>query len=283
MVELRNLEILFWTCSVHLMKSPRLVGFLLVGLVAVLVTGMVAGVGAVLQPVQTEKNRPVEFGLLTIRLEDHPAAAEPPASFAEQKNMLVVLVDSFTKKEPVLKGVWLVGRTPSVPQIVFLPVYPAGQNTQMEPWSTLIALDPSGLPSESFLDALSAKNIKWDHYLLLDETTLAELAKLTGGVYRDGTELSGLEIIASLPDTRAAPEAALMAQAKIASELCLFSADLLQNIDLEILWGLLTHRMRSDLELETLEIVRDQLGQSGEIPACAFPTLREMTYWTGAR
>jgi hypothetical protein len=283
MVDLRNLEILFWTFSVHLMKNPRLVRTLLVGLVVVFFAGVVIAVGALLQPVPTANNDPAEFGLPPIALEENPTVAEPPKLLVEQKNLLVILVDSFGVKKPVLKGVWLVGRTPSVPQIVFLPVYPAGQKTQTELWTNLIILDPAGLPSESFRDFLNSRNIRWDHYLLLDETTLAEIAELAGGIDWNGIENSGLEIVTSLPDARAAPEAAMMAQAKIASELCLSGADLIQNIDPEILWGLLTHRMRSDFELVTLEIVREQLRQTGEIPACAFPTLREMTYWTGVQ
>ncbi len=131
------------------------------------------------------------------------------------------------------------------------------------------------------MELLRSKNIWWNHYLIVDRTSLAELVELSGGVFSGDRKMSGVEIVESMPNASETPDAALMAQAQIARSLCNSSPVWTKNADPEVLWGLMTQRMRSDLAVEKFNSVDALFKFSNGEAVCQFPTLQVLSYWSG--
>jgi hypothetical protein len=281
-LSLHKIEILFWTILIKVLNNRRALQWIPAVAIVLLIAGIFGFVQLFshmpyVRPVSLEVPPPAPRETLP-QVEPLPQATEHLPVEGRQTNLLVILVDSLSKPSPELKGVWLVGRAPSVPQVVLLPLYPTSRKDETELFSRLFHLDSGAQPAEEFLEFLKLKNIWWDHYLVADETSLAELIALTEGVHYEGHDLSGREAIASLLDEERAPQEVLRAQAQLAGELCRTAPELLQNVEPVILWGLLTHRMHSDFELSAIESAHETVSQPGGSPVCEFPTLEEMTF-----
>lgn len=275
----RKVEILFWTSFVRLMKNGRKVRKTLLAGIALL------GGGLLLIFLLSWFFSPLsdQVGIETISPEFVPVYGS--STFEEiqplgngQTNLLLILVDSLTGEDSALLGIWLIERIADMPQVVFLPIYPNQRSSENESFNRSFELDSDGYPSPQFLEVLRTKNIWWDHFLVVDKLSLSDFIALTGGVAWEGKISAGPEVARSLTELSASPESALRAQARIAGVLCRNAPGLIQNADPELIWGILTHRMRSDLEVEAVRKARHEFTQPGGSPVCEFPTLQELTH-----
>ena len=270
----RRVEITFWTAVIPLMKRQQLFRMVVVASILIICLSVVGIIKLVMGLNSADSlQNPV-----VLASQPRAAAAVLPQG---QRNILIILVDNLSTGEARLEGLWLVGKLPSTPQLVFLPIYPATQDVDTDEWSAIFSLDGEGRPSESFVENLRARNIRWDNYVAIDHTALAELIELSGRIDWDGKQLSGPDVVAKMPLVQLEPQAALQAQAFVAQELCRNTGELLQNADPALLWGLLTHRMRSDLELSSVQSASKDFSLIVGGPSCEFPTFQEITLLNG--
>jgi hypothetical protein len=275
----RRAEITFWTAMIALMRSQRLVRLAIITSLFVLCLG-VLGIADLTLNHKPARNAARSPQNLVVSVSQPQAAAAVPAR--EQRNILVILVDSLTDADPGLEGLWLVGKLPSSPHLVFFPIFPSPRGATAGQWSGAFGLDGDGLPSAAFVEDLHAKNIQWDNYLVVDHASLADLIELAGRIAWDGKSLNGQEVVAKMPLPQLEPQAALQTQAFVAQELCHSTAALIQSADPALIWGLLTHRMRSDLELTSVQAAQNDLALIVGGPTCEFPTFQEISSLTGA-
>ncbi len=282
MKHLQNAEIFFWKISIGLMKNRRVFTIsLFASLLFVLLLTLLT-VNAVLSANQPEGSE------IDNLFENQPATEGTTFSGSisrhglEQQNLLIILVDSLAEENPELHGVWLAGRIVTIPQIVFLPLYPSPSQTEQGAYAAEFSLSENGQPSDQFQTFLRSKEIWWDHFILMDEPALADLVALTDGVLWNGVQVSGSGAVVEILAAGTSPESKLEAQALIANEICHSAQGLVLNADPMILWGLLTHRMRSDFQLETVKAAQIEFSQPGGRPLCEFPTITEITFGSDA-
>jgi hypothetical protein len=268
-------EITFWTALIALMRNQRLVRVAILACCLSLCVSVLGIANLVLNrhPALSSPN-------LAVSVSQPQAAIAVPSQ--DQHNVLVILVDSLSTSNPRLEGVWLVGKVSANPHLVFFPIFPVSREGEGEYWSGAFGLDAEGRPTAAFLENLKAENIRWDNYLLVDHPSLADLIELSGRINWDGQQLSGTELVAKIPLAQFEPQAALQAQAFVAQELCRNAASLMQSADPALIWGLLTHRMRSDLELASVQAARNDFALIVGGPTCEFPTFQEISLLTGA-
>jgi hypothetical protein len=272
----RRVEITFWTALIALMRNQRLARIAIIAACLFLCLGMTGIAKLVLD------RNPAPSSPKVVVLVSQPRAAASVVLSLDQRNILVVLVDSLASGNPSLEGIWLVGKLSTDPHLVFFPIFPASKEVVVEQWSGAFSLDADGRPAAEFIEYLQAKNIHWDNYLLVDHASLADLIELSGRIDWNGRQLSGQAVVAKMPLARLEPLAALQAQAFVAQELCHNTVLLLQSADPGLLWGLLTHRMRSDLQLASVQAARSEFALIEGGPTCEFPTFQEITLLTGA-
>lgn len=271
-------EILFWTASVGLMKNQRSVRMIAAGILVILVVAILALLFVPDKDEEISASPPPILESTPLPAVHQKISPDLPVFAHGQSNLLVILVETLESEEPELIGIWLVERVESMPQIVFLPLYPNDRPEEMELYQRIFELDAGGRPSTSLLDYLRSKKVWWDHYLVADKSSLSDLVVLAGGVDWDGRTSAGSELVASLPDGDAPHEVRLSAQARIALVLCQNAPELIRNANPEIIWGLLTHRMRSDLDLASIKVAQQQISKPGGNPVCQFPTLQKTTF-----
>ncbi len=268
-------EITFWTAMIALMKNQRLARMAIITsiLVICLSAAGIAGLSFARKPAREAQS------LANPASQPQAASVTLPAG---QQNVLVILVDSLAGGDARLQGLWLVGKLASDPHLVFLPIFPDEKEIGPAGWSSLFGLDADGQPAGTFLENLQARDYRWDHYVVVDHTSLAELIELSGRIDWNGELLSGPAAVAKMPLAELEPQSALRAQAVIAQELCQNAAGFMQNADPVLIWGLLTHRMHSDLELANVESARNDFVSLVGGPSCEFPTFQEITLLTKA-
>ena len=271
----RRAEITFWTAMIAIMKSQRLVRIAISAAILLLCVSLVgiANLAWDRKPAQRSQK-------LVVSVSQPQAETLLPSR--DQRNILVILVDSLSTSNPRLEGVWLVGKLSTNPHLVFFPIFPSSWEEEAETWSGAFGLDVNGQPTAAFLENLKVKNIRWDNYLLVDHPSLADLIELTGRINWNGQLLSGVEVVAKINLAQLEPQAALQAQAFVAQELCRNTTSLMQSADPALLWGLLTHRMHSDLELASVQAARNDFALIVGGPTCEFPTFQEISWLTGA-
>jgi hypothetical protein len=272
----RRVEITFWTATIALMGNQRLARITVVSVFLLLILG-----GAAAAKLTLDRN-PVQSVQAPVVSVSQPQAAANAVPSPDQRNILVILVDSLSASAPRLEGIWLVGKLSTNPHLVFFPIYPSERESEAERWSGAFALDANGQPAAAFLDNLKVKNIHWDNYLLVDHPSLADLIELSGRIDWNGQQLSGPDVVEKMPLAQLEPQAALQAQAFVAQELCRNTALLMQSADPALIWGLLTHRMHSDLELASVQAARNDFALIVGGPTCEFPTFQEISLLTGA-
>jgi hypothetical protein len=271
----RQAEITFWTALIVVMKNQRLVRIAILACFLLLFVGVLGIANQVLN-----RHPALSLPNLAVSISQPQAASALPSQ--DQSSILVILVDSLSTNNPRLEGIWLVGKVPTTPHLVFFPIFPVSKAGEADHWSGVFGLDVEGRPSAAFLENLKAENIRWDNYLLVDQPSLADLIELSGRINWAGQLLSGPELVAKIPLARFEPFAALQAQAFVAQELCRNTASLMQSADPALIWGLLTHRMRSDLELDSVRAAQNDFALIVGGPTCEFPTFQEISLLTGA-
>jgi len=272
----RQAEITFWTAMIALMRSQRLVRLAILTSIFLLCLGAL-GIADLALKHNSARSPQVRFVVVS---QTQVVTAVPTQG---QRNILVILVDSLSAGEPRLEGLWLVGKLSSSPHLLFFPIFPSSRGVAAaQPWSGDFGLDTDGLPSMAFVENLKAKNIHWDNYLVVDHASLADLIELTGRIDWNGQQLNGQDMVAKMPLAQLEPLAALQTQAFVAQELCRNTALLMQSADPALIWGLLTHRMRSDLGLASIQAARNDFALIVGGPTCEFPTFQEISSLTGA-
>jgi hypothetical protein len=270
----QRVEISFWTAMIGFMRNQRLIR---ITIVAMLLTGCLSVV------IITDLVLTLRDARRTQLLANNQAQTDIIDSDQSQHNMLVILVDSLSASQTRLEGLWLVGKLAYNPRLVFFPIFPASDDLANKEWSGIFGLDQEGQPSAIFLEYLRTKNIQWDNYLIVDRTSLAEFIELAGKITWDGQSLSGPAAVARIPLAQLDPLAALQAQAFVAREICRNTTALMQSADPTLIWSLLTHRMHSDLKLDSVQSARNEFSSIVGGPLCEFPTFEQISLLTGAQ
>lgn len=140
-----------------------------------------------------------------------------------QNNTLIILMDSASKKNPNLEGIWLGVSLPDQPLFTFLPIFPTPNDSASggdKRLTGIFALDRTGAPLRPFLNELSRKDIWWDEIVILDHRSLMQLIQASGGVDLGNGKIDGIEVVAKLPFVKKNPRAALRLQAAIGQQIC---------------------------------------------------------------
>jgi hypothetical protein len=263
-----RLEILFWTVVIILMKDWKkklALPLLTLGGVCFL-AGMLAVGLSVAHSKDTRSDNQATSGL--------------PANVSDlgldlQRNTLVLLADQLGNAMPRLKGVWLTVYVPALGRVIWLPVYPAsltGGEDEDHSLASLFKLDVNGAPDALFMEALLAKDLDWDQFILLDDDALGQLIELVGGVDLGQGLTDGARVIAILPAAWDYPQSALIGQSILIRQLCRKAPELLTNEPSKITRSLSEH-IFTDMQLKSIESEWRRLQAVQGILSCEFPTL----------
>ncbi len=269
---LERIEIAFWTISVRVMGNRKIfwcVVVLLLFLIISILTILFFKPGHVLKNSATDEE--IKGAVQTINIESPPVQ---PTVITGQSNLLVILVDNLNSDQPHLLGLWLAGRVASAPQIIFLPIFPSSESADSDPIIGVFNLESDGRPGEKFLGLLRQKEIWWDHYLVADNTSLADLISLMDGVEWSEQVMTGPEMTALLSAANGQTQVALSMQAQIFSEFCSFAPDWAKKADTELFWSMFSDRFRSDFQLDTIRQAQQKIVEPEGMPVCEFPTLK---------
>jgi hypothetical protein len=188
-------------------------------------------------------------------------------------------VDSLESDNPQLKSVWLVLQiaTHSPQRFTLLPLYPASEAQVLIPQAQIAAsfgLDASGAISPDFFEAIRAADFWWSNYLALDESGLAEVIDLGGGVDLGQGALNGEQVAQLLNSPQSPTAEGLSAQGRVFQAVCSQSAEKLLSADARQTFQKLGGRLRTDLEIERfIQEWQMPLILAGR-PSCEFPTLQ---------
>jgi hypothetical protein len=279
---LSNIEIVFWTIAIRLMKTRKLVRsvqlaflvciFLIAGaLLTVAFAGRLDEPEPLPQVYQAAPSKSVSIPLRPV--------------VNSQRNLLLIHVDRLQAETPRLRGVWLLVVLPSQSHVDFLPLYPASlsggpvQDVRLE---ALFQLQADGSPSPAFLNAFRSMDFWWDHYLVLDEVALAGLIELVGGINLGEWPVNGKQAMDSLSLAFQEPRNAMVLQAVLAQELCHRIPRLLDNPEWVVRFDLLTDHVMSDFGLERSQVNWTRVREQGRYLVCEFPTLPEVSYTEAA-
>jgi hypothetical protein len=194
-----------------------------------------------------------------------------------QHNTLVIIVDQLSMPrllfEPKLRGVWLVASTSTAPRLTLLPIFPNSLQGGLQldlRLASNFSLKWDNRPVEEFFDFLVSRNIRWDNYVLLDETALLNLVGLSGGVYIDHYGLvDDLVMIENLTISTQQPQG----YAILANSICNRTWDLFQRADSKDVVDRLSGHLYSDLDWRYLVIGWMNMRDYGASFNCEFPTL----------
>lgn len=143
--------------------------------------------------------------------------------FSGQVNILLIHIPSL--QEAHLISLWWIALAPHSP-ITMVNLYPtlqpdspAAQSLQEHFTIAPSRLEKPGLDLD-FLKQLTAQEIPWDGYLVLDHHALATLIDYFGGVKLSGKPYAGSEVIAQWFNSDLSPEAAYSFQVELWEALC---------------------------------------------------------------
>ena len=205
-----------------------------------------------------------------------------------QRNLLLIGVDSLESENPQLKSVWLVMQiaTHSPQRFTLLPLYPASEAQVLIPQAQIAAsfgLDASGAISPDFFEAIRAADFWWSNYLALDESGLAEVIDLGGGVDLGQGALNGEQVAQLLNSPQSPTAEGLSAQGRVFQAVCSQSAEKLLSADARQTFQKLGRRLRTDLEIERfIHEWQMPLVLAGR-PSCEFPTLQASQIASGGQ
>jgi hypothetical protein len=264
----QRIEISFWIFVVFVMKDKKAIRCALLSLL--LGVFLTVGVFSAAYELYAQKkddrvsqNYPVPTS----------SAAIPATN--SQRNVLVILMDHLVEQNPKLEGVWLVVYMPNTPHLTFLPIFPvdlSGQTTQDISLASLFHLDSHRRPTIDFLEAIEAKDIRWDDVLVFDKVSLAVLIDLSGGLESKLELMSGTNVVSQLPDAYQEPRAALENQAALAEGICQKMDRLIGNPDTTRLLELLAGRVYSETEFTKHFPGWSYFRDFGGNISCEFPT-----------
>lgn len=263
---IQRLEITFWMAWVAALRSIRVVRWAPVVLVisacglALLIT---AG-SAVYLNGGLFGGQPARAEAMTVTNTGTPL----------QSNTLFILVDDMDSPQAKLEGVWLIVADPAYQHLTFLPLHPRSASAagDMRDLAQAYRQPGDGTLDPAFAEAVTSYGVWWDHFLVLDRTTLSALVELVGGVGLGNGLADGTLAIASLPEPGNQPEAVLERQALLLMGICQQSDVLFKGADPKIITGLLAGSSRSDLAANEFQTAWEALQQAGS-PTCEFPTI----------
>lgn len=142
--------------------------FIIIGIIFIicLVLGyVVAGKSASLNPetAKSENALPKTFLNLT------------PA----QSDYVILMVDDLTAEKPQITTIWMVFFYPkSQPYLILLPVFPTGNKKANTALQSEFIITPMSGVNQSFWNKLEDDyHIKWEHYIIVDESSLAQITQ----------------------------------------------------------------------------------------------------------
>ena len=217
---------------------------------------------------------------------EQPAQAEQPAqqpaahivaeSPTGQRSILFVGVDNLNAAAPVVKSIWMLFYIPSSPGLTLAPVYPAMTNDQTQADGALAAafsMNADGSPSTRFATALIERDIRWNHYAILDQAGLSTLVDSLGGVDLGASRLGGQEVLSYLSSMESDVPTNLEIQAALIKSLCVIPGRPDAQIDIPALYTLLSDHIHTNMGPEWILTDWQSLGLAGG-QLCKFPTLR---------
>lgn len=262
-----RLEITFWNVVIGFMNDRRVYQKTLVSFAAVVLTVAASLFSLAMSSIDVGPAESPEI-VVTANPEDQA----PNGAANGQHNTLVFMVDYLGDGDrsmtPQLEGVWLAAYLPTMPHLTFLPLYPASLHggAQLDAQiKDAFYIQPDGVPGQEVFDLLRAKNVRWNNFIILDRHAIAGLMAISGvqqssggssfGAFADGTQ------------------AAVLAQADVASRVCSQAEYLLQAVEPAELAEQLSYHLYSDFGWPKLMAGWYQLKQGKIYFSCEFPTL----------
>lgn len=217
---------------------------------------------------------------------EQPAQAtdpvQPPAAYTAtesptgQRSILFVGVDNLNAAAPVVKSIWMLFYIPSSPGLTLAPVFPAMTNDQTQADGALAAafsMNADGSPSTRFATALIDRDIRWNHYAILDQAGLAALIDALGGVDLGPSRLGGQDVVSYLGAMETDVATNLESQAALIKSLCVIPGRPEVRIDILALFDLLNNHVHTNMSPGWIATDWQSLGLAGG-QLCKFPTLR---------
>jgi hypothetical protein len=102
----------------------------------------------------------------------------------EQRNILIISTEDVTSSNNELKSIWLMIFYSDSPRIDLFPIFPMtgnGSESENIAFAESFNLKPNGEPTSKFWNQMKTLKTWWDGYVVLDETSIANLM-----VYYDG-------------------------------------------------------------------------------------------------
>lgn len=186
----------------------------------------------------------------------------------EQENLLLGWVDDLQPGSR-LQGLWLGVYSPQEKRMTFLPILPGDSSAGFDGpflWSRGGQMDPA------FLELVDRKGILWDHYLILERSSLSGLLHLMGKLNLGGRIVAPDQAVdeMSLPG---APEVVLQRQADILNALCVNWEGVFNGADPDVMSGLWLTNSATDMSEAHFVQTWQALTEAGG-PTCEFPTLQ---------
>ncbi len=159
------------------------------------------------------------------------SAPEPVLKF-NQRNLLVVQVDSLRSARPRLQAIWLAIYLPEMSQVMLLPLYPSLDEyagSELEQALQTIREIPSPVDDERNLDpklveALRSTGLWWEHTLVFDYLALIELLETYREDASPGDEdipvFDPLQVVSGLAAQSNQPETFLKTSAMLFRQIC---------------------------------------------------------------
>lgn len=275
----KRIEISFWTMAVRLMKEPKLLRVVLISVA--LIISLLFGWLMISTAKQVNAARfgvGAEKVLISSSYIPHDQEIISSREILNQRKFLIIVLDQFKAENPQLESVWLATYVHSRAQFMLLPVFPSSISGISEEDQTLYAefkVNSKAEPSKAFLDRIQSRQIRWDHYFIIDEFGLAMLIDRIGGIDLGRGQVNGIQALSQIPHAREYPQAALFAYATLARSFCRQSSALIEKVDvLDIVQQLGPH-IRADVPEQALvdEWQRLRIAKTGV--SCEFPNLQK--------
>ena len=205
----------------------------------------------------------------------------PPLPNPEDNFLLVIQVDDMHAEEIYLEGVWLITFQTQEPSLSFFPLLPSQtDNNEMEhdeELASAFALNDKNQPAPEFFQILSARNLSWQGYIIIDQRTITEIISFLGGVdLGDGLKW-GIQIIDELHHRSQDRLLAQRDQALLLQAACLRGAKTSQEISFsQLLTALPSHFAMGGISPSFWETEWRAMKEIGDI-SCQTPTLPDLT------
>jgi hypothetical protein len=228
----------------------------LIGFSILLIFGFLIGSAAAQsrrqQPDTAMEESPASSKLAAPQNNPLPTKAQREQAPKQQQNILVIGVDSTEVSTPRLESAWLALYIPDYPGLTLLALYPSVGETGEEQnafFTNNFLLDERGGPAPSFTAALKEKDLWWDHYVLLDESGLANLIGLANGTQMGVDNSSNVRMVTGMPQAWEDPQAALASQVALVSSLCGMQQQITNSASASGVFQVMGSHMRTDMTL----------------------------------